>query len=122
MSKFNLWKILWYKHWDMTRYIPNKTLEMQVNRENLGRIIEAFVCGHNGFSFIVDFLNIFRIQFDWTKRCDHAGIKFKIVFLLHSFRIQLADNRHWDFNTNDWCVYDNTMHDHPSDVTDRDWI
>lgn len=51
--------------------------------------------------------SIFHFNFSWTRKMDHAGpsIEFTILGLFMNFKIY--DNRHWDYDNNDWEKYEN---------------
>ena len=38
---------------------------------------------------------------------DHAGLVFGFGLLGYSIRFNLYDTRHWDYEKNAWCVYEN---------------
>jgi hypothetical protein len=40
-----------------------------------------------------------------THRCDHAGLKLEFGFFSFSFQFNIYDNRHWNYNTKTWEVY-----------------
>lgn len=48
------------------------------------------------------FSNIFQfgVNFDWRRKCDHAGIYFDIQVLGLFLGISISDNRHWNYETN----------------------
>lgn len=51
---------------------------------------------------ITQWSNIFQIGLNlgWTRKCDHAGIRFNIEILGFYVGIEFTDNRHWDYTTN----------------------
>lgn len=36
---------------------------------------------------------------------DHAGPEFELTMLGYTISLHLYDNRHWDYETNDWVNY-----------------
>lgn len=51
---------------------------------------------------ITQWSNIFQIGLNlgWTRKCDHAGLRFNIEILGFYVGIEFTDNRHWDYTTN----------------------
>jgi len=47
---------------------------------------------------------LFEVSFDWSRRRDHAGVRFTLTILWFSFDIVFYDCRHWDEENDDWCV------------------
>ena len=48
---------------------------------------------------------LFRIEFEFTTRQDHAGIGLELGLLGYKIDFRLYDSRHWDYETNSWQVY-----------------
>lgn len=49
----------------------------------------------------------FDFQFRWSRKCDHAGLRLGMeLFGLHLY-LELYDTRHWNYDNNKWCEYDN---------------
>ena len=53
----------------------------------------------------VDSEHLFQLQFcfRFTGR-DHAGPSFELVLFCVGLAMRIYDNRHWDYETNDWEV------------------
>ena len=49
---------------------------------------------------------LLRIEFDWTIRQDHAGIRLELGLLGYQIDFSIYDNRHWDTKTDSWMKYD----------------
>jgi len=47
----------------------------------------------------------FDFQCCWRTKCDHAGFEFTIEIAGFYFGIKIYDNRHWNYDTNDWVSY-----------------
>jgi len=48
---------------------------------------------------------IFDFSFKWSRRTDHAGVSLDISIWRFSFYFSICDNRHWDYEKKQWCVY-----------------
>lgn len=64
----------------------NKTLELQTCRTN----------------------DIINLQFIYTTRTDHAGVKIELGLLSYNLLISFCDNRHWNYINNCWENYERT--------------
>ncbi len=42
----------------------------------------------------------------WDKRCDHAGLYFEVSIWKFYLGIACYDNRHWDWDKDEWEIYD----------------
>ncbi len=49
---------------------------------------------------------LFRIEFNWTVREDHAGVKLELGLLGYEAAFSFYDHRHWDIEKEDWMSYD----------------
>lgn len=49
---------------------------------------------------------LFRIEFEWTIRQDHAGVNLELGLLGYCVTFGLHDSRHWDTEINDWVKHD----------------
>lgn len=49
---------------------------------------------------------LFRIEFNWTVREDHAGLRLELGLLGYQIDFSFYDSRHWDIEKNDWMQYD----------------
>lgn len=50
--------------------------------------------------------SLIGIGFNWTMRCDHAGLMVDINLFRHFFVINFYDNRHWNYEKNRYVNYD----------------
>jgi hypothetical protein len=50
--------------------------------------------------------NLFRIEFEFNVRQDHAGVNLELGLLGYEIHFTLYDSRHWDTETDSWKVYD----------------
>ena len=50
--------------------------------------------------------NLLHFNFDWTTRCDHAGIKLELGLFGYELMFHLYDSRHWDYHANTWVAND----------------
>ncbi len=48
---------------------------------------------------------IFRFDFQWSRRTDHAGLNITFAIWRFSFYFSICDNRHWDYDKNTWSTY-----------------
>lgn len=48
----------------------------------------------------------FYFQFGWSFKGDHAGLFLEIHILSYSFEFEIRDNRHWNYEKDDWQEYD----------------
>ena len=44
----------------------------------------------------------FDFKFRWTIKQDHAGLNISFCLWRFCLDINILDNRHWDYHTNDW--------------------
>jgi len=54
------------------------------------------------FQLMRDCEYLLNFNFDWKRKCDHAGVRLELGFLGYEIMIQLYDCRHWDYKNNDW--------------------
>jgi hypothetical protein len=55
----------------------------------------------------IDSEHLFQLQLDLRlKGRDHAGPSIEIVFFCLGFSIKIYDQRHWDYEKNNWEIYD----------------
>lgn len=47
---------------------------------------------------------LFNFNFNWTTRCDHAGVRLELGLFGYALMFHLYDNRHWDYKANDWMI------------------
>jgi len=64
----------------------HKTFELQISRFDLDRIIDI------------------DLDLNWRGR-DHAGPKLELSVLGYYFAVLVYDNRHWDYDLNQWEKY-----------------
>ena len=48
---------------------------------------------------------LFRIEFGWTVKQDHAGINLELGLLGYEIHFTFYDNRHWNAEEGRWMVY-----------------
>lgn len=48
------------------------------------------------------FGDIFTLVTYWNRRMDHAGFTFELTVLGASLYFKIYDNRHWDYEENNW--------------------
>jgi hypothetical protein len=81
------------------RFANNKSLTSQgVKTQSLGNDnfeIEVWQCEY-----------LLHFNFDWTTRCDHAGVKLELGVFGYELMFHLYDSRHWDYHANTWAVND----------------
>lgn len=49
---------------------------------------------------------LLRIEFDWTVRQDHAGIRVELGLAGYKIDLSWYDTRHWHTEKNRWINYD----------------
>lgn len=47
----------------------------------------------------------FDVNFNWKRKCDHAGVYFDIQLFGFFFETNLSDDRHWNYETNTYESY-----------------
>lgn len=51
--------------------------------------------------------NFFELNIDINfKGEDHAGPRFELNLFGYTVMVSVYDTRHWDYETNDWTIYD----------------
>lgn len=68
------------------KYFPllsNKYLEIQISKFK------------NDWSY-------FDFNLKWTRKTHHAGLKFHIEVLSYFFAVDIYDNRHWNYEEENW--------------------
>lgn len=45
---------------------------------------------------------LFRIEFEWTARQDHAGVRFELGLIGYKISFTFYDVRHWDYQSNNY--------------------
>lgn len=51
---------------------------------------------------------LFRIEFEWTVRQDHAGVNSELGLLGYALHLTWYDTRHWHPEKNRWIDYSNS--------------
>ena len=46
--------------------------------------------------------NLFRIEFEFTVRQDHAGLNLEFGLLGYEVNFTIYDHRHWDYENGRW--------------------
>ncbi len=49
--------------------------------------------------------NLFRLEFGFTVRQDHAGLNLELGLLGYEIHFTFYDNRHWNHEENRWMIY-----------------
>lgn len=57
------------------------------------------------FEVLQDCEYLINFNFNWTTRCDHAGVRLELGLFGYQLLVQFYDNRHWDYKTNNWMTY-----------------
>ena len=60
--------------------------------------------------FVFDFGilgSIFNFNLSWTRRRDHAGPNIELAIFGLMIMFNIYDNRHWNYDNNDWEKYEN---------------
>ena len=52
---------------------------------------------------------LFRIEFEWTVRQDHAGINFELGLFGYQASFSVYDSRHWDIDNDCWHITDHIV-------------
>ena len=50
--------------------------------------------------------HLLHFNFNWTTRCDHAGIKLELGLFGYELAFNLYDSRHWNYEKGTWEAYD----------------
>lgn len=50
--------------------------------------------------------DLLAFEFTWNRKCDHAGVSLKLGLFGYQIEGRFYDTRHWDYDTNDYQVYD----------------
>lgn len=45
---------------------------------------------------------LLRIEFEWSARQDHAGVRFELGLLGYKFHFTFYDSRHWNIEEGRW--------------------
>ena len=48
---------------------------------------------------------LFRIEFEWTTKQDHAGVNLELGLAGYKIRFGIHDSRHWDSDANCWLKH-----------------
>lgn len=62
---------------------------------------------------------LFRIEFNWTARTDHAGITLELGLLGYKVNFSWHDTRHWYTEKGRWMDYSNPQD--MEEVYGKDW-
>jgi hypothetical protein len=49
---------------------------------------------------------LLHFNFDWKRKCDHAGVKLELSLFGYALVFHFYDNRHWDYKTNNWMTHE----------------
>lgn len=75
------------KCWSGSTFIKNKYWEVQVMKD----------------------CELFRIEFSWTTKEDHAGLRIEFGLIGYKATFTVYDNRHWDYEKQTWHVYNKEL-------------
>lgn len=51
---------------------------------------------------------LFRIEFEYTVKQDHAGVRLELALLGYKLAASFYDSRHWNYEKNHWENYEHT--------------
>jgi len=57
---------------------------------------------HFEIELLQDCDHLLHFNFNWTTRCDHAGVKLELGLFGYELTFNLYDSRHWDYETNNY--------------------
>jgi hypothetical protein len=49
---------------------------------------------------------LLNFNFNWTTRCDHAGVRLELGLFGYVLVFHFYDNRHWDYKINNWMTHE----------------
>ena len=58
------------------------------------------------FEVLQDCEYLINFNFNWTTRCDHAGVRLELGLFGYELMFHFYDNRHWDYHANTWAAND----------------
>ncbi len=88
ISKFKMFEIQFYL---CKMYFDGLDLSINILKEN------------SYFRFYLD-LYLFKLDVDFSRRCDHHGISLNLSLLNLNFDFTKYDTRHWDDELNNYTV------------------
>lgn len=74
------WSMIKCWHFDITK---NKSTSIEISRDT----------------------NVFRFEFEYTIRQDHAGLNVEFALFGYQISFGIHDNRHWDNDNGRWKQY-----------------
>ena len=75
---WNRYKLIWFKHGKT--FLKNKFWELQISQDD----------------------ELLRLEFEYTIRQDHAGLRLEFGLMGYKFTMTIYDNRHWNYLINSW--------------------
>jgi hypothetical protein len=61
---------------------------------------------HFEIEVLQDCEHLLNFDFNWTTRCDHAGVRLELSLFGYTLMFYFYDNRHWDYKTNNWMTHE----------------
>ena len=99
--------------WLAKKLSENKWLEVQVEWWKPYTIFPIFsrdeILFDDTHYFLLKYTllgSFFNFEIGWDKKTDHCGFTFEFSILGLFFNFNISDNRHWDDETDDYCVYE----------------
>jgi hypothetical protein len=88
---------------DINLKLPN----IMKSNFDMGKFDSFHLWGNKYFEWQLMYSGYFKTGFKirWNAHQDHAGLWTEVSFLGITWDMQIYDNRHWDYETNDWCKY-----------------
>lgn len=84
------------KHW-AKRISRFKAIELEAYTAPLYfNIHKVFRLNSGGLSMNFNICNLLGCQFNWNRKCDHAGVRLTVILFGIEFSAELYDVRHWD--------------------------
>jgi hypothetical protein len=86
-----------------TKTIRNKIVELQIQFESILPQFElSLQANEYTFGFAFNVCNLFALDFNWTRKVSHAGIRTDFALFGLHIRTEFVDRRHWDYKLNRW--------------------
>lgn len=101
----------------------NKHLEVQLSQYLLHPWMDISCSAKlnpEDIHFKFSFCGFFSIDFSFTRKCDHAGLRIEIDTTFGFFIFTIYDTRHWDHQTGNYVKYNQgETNDYAAGKTDR---
>lgn len=52
--------------------------------------------------------DLIKVQFTWSLKRDHAGPTLELALFGFNVTAKIYDTRHWDYEKNDWEMYEDS--------------